>query len=67
MGSFSWIHWFIVLAFFIAPMFPIAEVLRRAGYSRWWALVYILPLLNLIGLFVFAYSRWPKMVDEVRR
>lgn len=38
---------------------PVANVLHRAGRSRWWLLVAFLPLINLIGLWVFAFSRWP--------
>ena len=38
---------------------PVASVLHRAGRSRWWTLIAFIPLLNLIGLWVFAFSRWP--------
>jgi hypothetical protein len=40
---------------------PIAHILHRAGRSRWWVIVAFLPLLNLIGLWVFAFARWPKV------
>jgi uncharacterized membrane protein YhaH (DUF805 family) len=38
---------------------PVASILHRAGRSRWWILIAFIPLLNLIGLWVFAFSRWP--------
>ena len=38
---------------------PVASILHRAGRSRWWMLIAFIPLLNLIGLWVFAFSRWP--------
>jgi hypothetical protein len=38
---------------------PIARVIHRSGHSRWWAIIAFLPLLNLIGLWVFAFVRWP--------
>ncbi|MBU1385334.1 MAG: hypothetical protein KKE52_03500 [Alphaproteobacteria bacterium] len=59
MGSFSLWHWLIVMLWGIAPMFPISEILKKAGYSRAWALLWLVPLVNLIGFVVFAYSRWP--------
>jgi hypothetical protein len=40
---------------------PIARILRRSGRSRWWTIVAFVPLLNLIGLWVFAFTRWPKL------
>ena len=35
------------------------RVLNRAGYSRWWLLTMIVPLLNLIMLWIFAFAEWP--------
>jgi len=35
------------------------RVLNRAGYSRWWLLTVVVPLLNLIMLWVFAFASWP--------
>jgi predicted PurR-regulated permease PerM len=45
-------------------LFPIARILRRAGHSGWWSIVFVLPILNFIGLWVFAYVRWPNLPDE---
>jgi hypothetical protein len=42
---------------------PVASILHRAGHSRWWTVIAFIPLLNLIGLWVFAFSRWP-VVDR---
>jgi hypothetical protein len=36
------------------------NILHRAGRSRWWTILAFIPLLNLIGLWVFAFTRWPK-------
>jgi uncharacterized membrane protein YhaH (DUF805 family) len=47
------------LVLLTVPMVMIARVLRRAGYSPWWALLVLVPLVNLIALWVFAYARWP--------
>ena len=37
-----------------------ARILRRAGYSGWWVIVMFIPLANLIMIWVFAFSTWPK-------
>jgi hypothetical protein len=39
---------------------PVANILHRAGRSRWWTILAFIPLLNLIGLWVLAFTRWPK-------
>jgi hypothetical protein len=38
---------------------PVANILHRAGRSRWWTVLAFVPLLNLVLLWVFAFSRWP--------
>ena len=43
------------LIFFV----PIAQIIHKAGYSRLWILVWFVPLLNIVMLWVFAFSRWP--------
>jgi uncharacterized membrane protein YoaK (UPF0700 family) len=40
---------------------PVANVLHRAGRSRWWTLLAFVPGLNLIALWVFAFSPWPAL------
>lgn len=57
-------HWIappvMFLLFVILVAVPIAHILHRSGRSRWWTIILFVPLLNLIGLWVFAFSRWPK-------
>jgi hypothetical protein len=43
----------LVALIFWVPM----EILRKAGYSRWWAL--LIPMTGFIGLVVFACADWP--------
>ena len=47
----------IVLALVIVPLWRICT---RAGFSGWWSLLVVVPLLNLIMLWVFAYAKWPR-------
>lgn len=35
------------------------RIVNRAGYSRWWLVLMIVPFLNLIMLWVFAFAEWP--------
>jgi len=41
------------------------RILANAGYSPWWVLVSLIPLVNLAFFFVFAYSDWP-LLKELR-
>ncbi|GAA0641385.1 hypothetical protein GCM10009101_12030 [Brevundimonas lenta] len=46
----------------LAPMLPMALFLRKAGYSPFWALLWILPIINVIAFVLFAFlaSRGPR-------
>jgi hypothetical protein len=37
----------------------VVVILRKAGYSGWWALVTVVPILNVVMLAVFAFRTWP--------
>ena len=63
MGSVSIWHWvvFIILVEVILILYaiPAARILNKAGFSRWWTIPFFIPLLNLVPLWVFAFTRWP--------
>lgn len=60
MGSFSIWHWLVIIGWLL-PMLPISRILRKAGFSPWWALLYLVPMANVAALFIFAYARWPAL------
>jgi hypothetical protein len=63
MGSLSIFHWIIVIIVLALYGVPAAKILGRAGYSKWWTIVFFVPVLNIVALWVFAYSRWPAAPD----
>jgi hypothetical protein len=38
---------------------PIAQILHRVGFSRWWIVVWFIPPFNLVALWMFAFGEWP--------
>jgi hypothetical protein len=60
MGAFSPVHWLLYLIIFAVLFgFPVFKILQKAGFSGWWAILTFLPFINWIGLWVFAFMRWP--------
>jgi len=57
----------LALALLAIPLVLIGRVLRRAGLSAWWALLVLVPLVNLAALWVFAWMRWPAIDRDPRR
>lgn len=59
MGGLSLWHWSILLFTGILFVPPIWRIVSKAGYSGAWSLFAMVPLLNLVMLWLFAFSRWP--------
>jgi hypothetical protein len=55
-GSFHW-FWFIVMVAVVA--YPVGRILNRIGFSPLWAIAMFIPLLNLIALWILAFTDWP--------
>lgn len=61
MGSFSIWHWLVVLAVSLIFIVPMAIIIGRTGRSRWWVLMFFVPLVGVIALWVLALVRWPAL------
>lgn len=43
-------------------------IVRKAGYSAWWVCAGLVPLVNLVMLFAFAFADWPALRESrIRR
>ncbi len=45
----------IVVLFVVAYV----KILTKAGYSGWWVLIGLVPLVGIVMFLVFAFSQWP--------
>jgi len=39
-------------------------IARKAGYSRWYSLLLLVPLVNVVVVWIFAFSKWPALEKE---
>ena len=67
MGSMSLWHWFILIFFIVALGVPIAKILGRLGFSKWWTIAYFIPFVNIVGIWILAYVRWLAVNREQER
>jgi hypothetical protein len=51
--------WGGIVLFGLVFVLPCWQIVRKAGFSGAWALLAFVPLVNVIALWVFAFSRWP--------
>ena len=40
---------------------PFWTIFTKAGFSPWLALLMLVPLVNLVVLYMVAFSRWPAL------
>lgn len=57
-GTFA-VFGIISLAILIFTVFMVWRIVSKTGYSGAWSLLMFVPLGNLIGLIVLAFSDWP--------
>jgi uncharacterized membrane protein YhaH (DUF805 family) len=52
----------------LAVIYLIASVriLNRTGYSGWWSLLVLIPVVNVIALWKFSKARWPAIEPPVK-
>ena len=56
MGAFGPIMMLIFGALIVIPFW---FIFKKAGYSRWLALLMLVPLINVIMVYFLAFSTWP--------
>ena len=56
---FSGLALFIYSVVFIGIILAWAEIFIKAGQNRWLCFLFVIPVVNLIVFFWFAYSKWP--------
>ena len=50
-----------VLILIVLVIIPYWKLWQRTGHSGWWALLMLVPLANLISLWVLAFKEWPAL------
>ena len=43
----------------ILAVIPAWKVVSKAGYHGAWSLLIFVPLVNIVMMYVFAFSQWP--------
>ena len=63
-GGFGLIPILILVALMVIPYW---KLWQRTGHSGFWGLLMIIPLVNIISLWVLAFKRWPALGETDRR
>ncbi len=62
----TWTEWLatgvglaVVVAAYLVMLIAYVRIIQKAGYSGWWVLAGVVPVLNVVMFLVFAFSTWP--------
>lgn len=59
----SALFFLLILPLALMALFVQMRILNRAGLSGWWALLSLFPPAWIVGVWLFAFSRWPAEDD----
>jgi tetratricopeptide (TPR) repeat protein len=54
----------IIAVYLAVVLMPAAKICERVGYPKWFSFVMLVPGLNIIAYWVFAFSPWPILRRE---
>jgi hypothetical protein len=52
------------VAFLVFFLYPTWRIVTKAGYHGAWSLLSLVPLVNIVMLWVFAFSNWPNAREQ---
>ena len=52
-------HWVIFAVAIAAVLYPLGRILIRVGFSPFWCVLALIPVVNVIALWVLAFADWP--------
>lgn len=70
MGSFSIWHWIIVILYVtltITFFKSLVRLLNRLGFSGWWSVLSLIPIINIIALRALSKAEWRHDKGEIKR
>jgi hypothetical protein len=57
--------WELLILSALFSIFVFGTIAKKAGFSRWFGLLMLVPLVNIVFIWIFAFMKWPA-VDRTR-
>ncbi|MGZ3274467.1 MAG: hypothetical protein ACXU82_10380 [Caulobacteraceae bacterium] len=62
-APFSFFFGLVQLALLVLGLLAGARILTRLGFNGWWVLLGLVPIANVIGLWMLSQADWPGLPD----
>ncbi|MGR8952109.1 MAG: hypothetical protein ACU83V_06825 [Gammaproteobacteria bacterium] len=43
------------------------RIIEKAGFDGWWTLALLIPVVNLVMIWVFAFMAWPTLKEGIKQ
>jgi len=60
MVGYGFSHWLMFALMVAAVLYPVGRILGRIGLSPFWSVLALIPFINLVSLWVLAFTEWPR-------
>lgn len=57
---------FLVVLFSLFVLWLGYKILSKAGLDGWWTLALLVPVVNIIMIWIFAFCHWPNLRQNSR-
>ena len=57
-------HWLWMLVIATVAIIPAWKICQRTGYPGWLGLLIVIPVVNLVLLYLLAFGEWPSERDR---
>lgn len=54
----------LIFLVFVVPVVVFGPILEKAGFSVFWALLLVIPIVNLIAIWLFSFVDWPAKTQK---
>ena len=54
----------MIIVYAVVVVVPFYQLWKRTGHNGWIALLMLIPLVNLVMLYVLAFKQWPALPDR---
>ncbi len=57
----------LIIALTVFVLYLAGRILEKAGFSWKMAVVLLIPVVNIVMLWAFAFTKWPNLKDDVEQ
>jgi len=57
----------LIFLFMLFTLWLGSKIVAKAGYPKFFVLCLIIPILNIIMIWFFAFSKWPNLKSDFKQ